>query len=456
MTENQKKYGQIMKIPILLVLLLIVGFIATTGTGMANSNKETPIIPFSDENDIPASSANPTPIVPDQDTYVEVGNPTSNFGGQDYLYIGSDIYGDQIYSYVHFNFTQKPTTFEKAYISLQPGVLYETMNISINLLDDADTWDEYTITYLTRPTTIIDHIDYRVSQDNLCWIDITPLFTRNELTDLSLMLSASLLHETYMTSYQKEMGSSSLFPPISLTFVEAGDAIDFGADDYVPESTEIVPTRDTYIDSDQAISNFGGLDSLRFGTGLFSNIYGALLHFEEIPTDTTTLDLELDLWSVDETTTIYLTIFCADNGITPWSELDLTWMNWPYTSVVSLMEEENVNISTIAVSSDVISIDLTSWIGYGALDIVLTLPLLTDDYIYCESYEGASWLYEPPKLIVDEQTQTDTTSDTTSSDTTTPSDEIAGFPLLSLISLGALAIGIVRRKITSKNVSPHR
>jgi hypothetical protein len=400
----------------------------------------------------PKSNANPIPILPDKDTYVDSVDPTSNFGGQDYLYIGDDLFGDINIAYVHFNFTQKPTTFEKVYLQIDPNIISETMNFTVRLHDSSEPWDELTLTYLNQPTNIIDNLDYRFKYDDRSWIELTSFFDSHTLTELYLSINASIFHETYFTTYSKET-DYSFVDPISLLFLESGDEIDMSYDIYETSEFEILPTMDSFIDSGNAYSNYGGQDNMEIGTGIFDDIYASIIRFENIPTNATEITLTLDLWSVYETVDLLITIYSGVANLQDWNEFDLNWMNWPYESAVNLMLVENVNLTEVVSSSGVVSVDLSNWVGNDTLDIVLTLPLTTEEYIYCYTYEGYSILGDPPLLSTDISSvpDTDPNGDPDGDPNGDPedTDEIAGFPLIGVICL--LTLGVILKKSKKGN-----
>ncbi len=81
--------------------------------------------------------------IAEKDTYVSSYKPTSNYGGLDDAYAGSyhTYYTRNVKeAYFYFNFTDKPTDFTKAEISLDFWGVSETMNFTIYLIND--DWSE--------------------------------------------------------------------------------------------------------------------------------------------------------------------------------------------------------------------------------------------------------------------------------------------------------------------------
>lgn len=107
-----------------------------------------------------------------KDTYVNSYDPTSNFGGQDYAMSGFYYTGDIVEAYFFFNFTDKPTNYTKAEISLDLWSVSETINITICLIEDV--WDEYTMTWLSnKPAKGNQIISSVITQDDIYKFDVT-------------------------------------------------------------------------------------------------------------------------------------------------------------------------------------------------------------------------------------------------------------------------------------------
>ena len=393
----------------------------------------------------PRPNAEPTPIFPDKDTYVDTGSPISNFGGQNYLYIGIS-FSDIHITYLHYNFSQKPASFEKAYLQIDPNIISETMNFTIRLHDSSEPWDELALTYMNQPENIIDTLEYRFKYDKRGWIEITSFFDSHSLTELYLSINASIYHNNYFTTYSKEAGYSWV-DPITLIFVESGDTIDMSPEyEYEPSENQILPTMDSYVDTYYPLANFGGMDEMKIGMGFLSNLYASIIRFENIPTTATVMTLSIDLWAVYETLDLLITVYSGMANLQEWDEFDLTWVEWPYGSPVDYMNDDNVNLTKVVSASEVVSIDLSDWVGNDTIDIILTFSTTTDEYIDCYSKEGFSSYSEPPVLITDIKVNPNIDPEDTDpgTDPTDPNDDsegngISGFPFISIICLISLS-----------------
>ena len=88
--------------------------------------------------------------VASKDTYVNSYHPTSNYGGQNYLFAGFYYTGDILESYLFFSFEDKPDDWVKAEISMDIWGVDMTMNLTVSLIEE--DWNEYTMTYIEKPT----------------------------------------------------------------------------------------------------------------------------------------------------------------------------------------------------------------------------------------------------------------------------------------------------------------
>ena len=109
-----------------------------------------------------------------KDTYVDTYYPTSNYGGVDYLQTGFGIFGDIIEAYFYFDFSDKPSSFIRAEISLDFWAVYETANFTVCLIEEE--WNELTMTWINNKPSksqVLGHII--VSSNDIYTIDITSL-----------------------------------------------------------------------------------------------------------------------------------------------------------------------------------------------------------------------------------------------------------------------------------------
>ena len=88
--------------------------------------------------------------VASKDSYVKQYTPTSNYGGQDWFLLGRDIWNAAIEAYFYFDFSDKPSTWTKAEISLSIYSISETTNITVYLIENS--WEELSITWNNKPS----------------------------------------------------------------------------------------------------------------------------------------------------------------------------------------------------------------------------------------------------------------------------------------------------------------
>jgi len=109
--------------------------------------------------------------IAEKDTYVNSDNALSNFGGQDYALGGFYFGGDIVEAYFFFNFSDKPSTYTKAEISLDFWSVSQTMNISISLIEEE--WDEYTMTWINKPSKGAEITSLIITQSDIYAINVT-------------------------------------------------------------------------------------------------------------------------------------------------------------------------------------------------------------------------------------------------------------------------------------------
>ncbi len=119
--------------------------------------------------------------IAEKDTYVNTYDALSNFGGQDYalggFYFGSDI----VEAYFFFNFSDKPSTYTKADISLDFWSVSQTTNVSICLIEEE--WEEYSMMWINKPLKGAEITSMIITQDDIYTINVTNYITgRNNLS----------------------------------------------------------------------------------------------------------------------------------------------------------------------------------------------------------------------------------------------------------------------------------
>jgi len=119
--------------------------------------------------------------IAEKDTYVDTAYAMSNYGGVSNLMTGFSIFGDIKESYFYFNFSDKPSSYIRAEISLEFWGVSQTMNFTICLIEES--WDEFSMTWLNKPSKgqIIDNL--LVTTSGIYKIDVTSLITgRNNIS----------------------------------------------------------------------------------------------------------------------------------------------------------------------------------------------------------------------------------------------------------------------------------
>ena len=119
--------------------------------------------------------------IAEKDTYVDTANPTSNFGGVSYLISGFSLFSDIREAYLYFNFSNKPSDFIRAEISLEFWGVSQTMNYTICLIEEG--WSEFSMTWINKPNKgqIISNL--LVTSNTIYTIDVTSLIPgRNNLS----------------------------------------------------------------------------------------------------------------------------------------------------------------------------------------------------------------------------------------------------------------------------------
>ncbi|MHA1492273.1 MAG: CBM96 family carbohydrate-binding protein [Promethearchaeota archaeon] len=85
-----------------------------------------------------------------KDSYVRQYNPTSNYGGQDWFLLGRDVYSAAMEAYFYFDFSDKPSSWTKAEISIDFYSIPSTTNVTVYLIENS--WEELTITWNNKPS----------------------------------------------------------------------------------------------------------------------------------------------------------------------------------------------------------------------------------------------------------------------------------------------------------------
>jgi len=159
-------------------------------------------------------------------------------------------------------------------------------------------------------------------------------------------------------------------------------------------TTSTIAEADTYIDSNNGMSNYGGQTWLYAGKGVLDNLYEAYFrfNFSDKPNDWSKATISLNFWSIDQTMDIEIYLINKT-----WEEFSMTWMNKP---------SHDQLIDTLTLTTDKrYEIDVTNFIDPAAtnISICVSYNIFISDYVLIDSREaglGYSWYGEDnPKLI---------------------------------------------------------
>jgi hypothetical protein len=149
--------------------------------------------------------------------------------------------------------------------------------------------------------------------------------------------------------------------------------------------------KDTYVDTANALSNYGGVNNLMTGFSLFGNIREAYFHFnfDDKPGDYIRAEISLEFWGVSQT--MNFTVGLIEES---WDEYSMTWLNKP-------SKGQTIG-NLIVVSSGIYTIDITSLIsGRTNISVVVYIEIdnFIDDYAYITSREGYYLIEDAPQLL---------------------------------------------------------
>lgn len=151
-----------------------------------------------------------------------------------------------------------------------------------------------------------------------------------------------------------------------------------------------IAEKDTYVDTANPTSNYGGVSYLMTGFGLFGDIREAYFYFNfsDKPQSYIRAEISLEFWGVSQT--MNYTICLIEES---WNEYSMTWLNKPDKGEV---------IDNIMVTTDTIyKIDVTSLIsGRNNISICVYVEIenFVEDYSYITSKEGFYIDEDAPQL----------------------------------------------------------
>ncbi len=123
--------------------------------------------------------------VAEKDSYVELGDALSNYGGKDWLIFGEYFFGFNE-AYLYFNFSDKPLTWTKAEIAIDMYSISETFNVTASLIND--TWNELTINYINKPAHREVITTFTVAEGKIYKFDVTDYIAGREYISICPLL----------------------------------------------------------------------------------------------------------------------------------------------------------------------------------------------------------------------------------------------------------------------------
>ncbi len=202
----------------------------------------------------------------------------------------------------------------------------------------------------------------------------------------------------------------------------------------IEKSISSIADKDTYVDTANPTSNYGGTSNLMSGWGIFSDIREAYFHFTftDKPENVTKAELSLDIWGVSQTMELTLSIIDVS-----WNEFTLDWITKP-------VHGQTIG-KIIAPSSGIYKFDITSLLTSRteiSICVNMTIDDYVTDYVYITSREGYySWATEDAPQII--WTFLETVSDS-------PVDAIPGYDTFFVIGIMIIFGFLLTRKIRNK------
>ena len=296
--------------------------------------------------------------IAEKDTYVNSDDPLSNFGGQNYVFSGFYWGGDIVEAYFFFNFSDKPSTYTKAEISLDFWGVSQTMNVSIVLIEEE--WDEYLMIWINKPTKGTEIISMIITQSDIYTINMTNYITgRNNLS-----ICVYIKVENYVSDYfyiTSREGFYSWAPEDAPQLIWT-----------YPETTEITITSPK---SSDILKDFSSYTIRWTSQGLIENViiqlYKGSIFIEDITYMYTANDGEYDFYTLSlERGTNYRI------KITDYND----WMVYDYSDYFSI----NIGSGTITVTRP----SSSSSLKLGDSYVVTWISTGTIFYVDIEFYKG--------------------------------------------------------------------
>lgn len=122
----------------------------------------------------------------EKDTYIDLYSPSSNYGGASWLIFGYHIL-DFTETYLFFDFSDKPSNWTKAEISIDMYSISETFDVTVSLINDS--WSETGMTWINKPEHRGVIAIFSVSSSTIYKIDVTDYIDGKD--NISICINAS-------------------------------------------------------------------------------------------------------------------------------------------------------------------------------------------------------------------------------------------------------------------------
>ncbi|MHA1689081.1 MAG: CBM96 family carbohydrate-binding protein [Promethearchaeota archaeon] len=315
--------------------------------------------------------------IAEKDSYVDSGNPTSNYGGKDWILFGNH-FSDFTATYLYFNFSDKPAEWTKAEISIDCYFVSETFKATVSLIND--DWEELTINWMNEPEHGEIITTLTISEEKIYYIDVSDYIAGRD--NISICINAS---DYTQNGYIQATSSEGYYIEEEAPHLIWCLGEDESNDSY-PEHFTVI---DSYVDSGNPSSNYGGKDWILFGNHFsdFTQAYFAF-NLSEKPTDWIKAEISIDCYYVSETFKATVSLINDD-----WGELTINWMNKP---------EHGEIITTLTISEEKIYyIDVSDYIaGRNNISICINASDYTQNgYVQATSSEGYYLEKDAPQII---------------------------------------------------------
>ncbi|MFX1501297.1 MAG: DNRLRE domain-containing protein [Promethearchaeota archaeon] len=134
-----------------------------------------------------------------KDSYVHSNNPTSNYGGADWIIFGDYLSTWITEAYIEFDISSPPTGWTKAEIEIDMYSISETTQLTISEI--TESWGELTITWMNKPAHGQEITTLTVAVEQVYTIDVTNFISGNSL---SICINATSIPTGYAQATSTE------------------------------------------------------------------------------------------------------------------------------------------------------------------------------------------------------------------------------------------------------------